>query len=113
MLAQSADRIVLDRALRLRAVQRVVRDADFAEGVAFGAHSLLAQTFIASSRAFDSSNTFLCSDWPCASIVTMAMKSSTLKCQMASGDPRSIQSTPSTRLIDEAQTCAAPPMACR
>src|SRR4051794_6711118 len=38
MFAQSADRIVLDRALRLRAVQRVIRDADFAEGVAFGSH---------------------------------------------------------------------------
>ena len=30
MLAQSADRIVLDRALRLRAIQRVLRDSDFA-----------------------------------------------------------------------------------
>ena len=39
MLAQAADRIVLDRALRLRAVQRVVRDLDFAEGVAFVAHA--------------------------------------------------------------------------
>ena len=29
-----------------------------------------------------------CSDWPWASMVTMAMKSSTHKCQIASGDPR-------------------------
>src|SRR5439155_11955698 len=108
MFAQSADRIVLDRALRLRAVQRVVGDGDFAEGIFFDSHA-----FNASSFAFDSSNTFLCSDSPCASIVTIAMKSSTQRCQIASGDPRSSQSTASTRLIDAAQTCAAPPIACR
>jgi len=38
MLAQSADRIVLDRTLRLRAVKRVVRNEDFAESVAFDSH---------------------------------------------------------------------------
>ncbi len=35
MRAQSADRIVLDRALRLRAVERVIGDGDFAERVFF------------------------------------------------------------------------------
>lgn len=49
----------------------------------------------ASSTAVDSS-TSLCSELPCASIVTMAAKSSTSRCHMASGMPNSSQSTPAT-----------------
>src|SRR5258707_5242367 len=38
MLTQAADRIVLDRALRLRAVEGVVRNLDFSQSVFFDAH---------------------------------------------------------------------------
>ena len=43
--------------------------------------------------------TSLCSDRPWASMVTIAGKRSTHRCQIASGLPRSIQSTPSTRVM--------------
>jgi hypothetical protein len=38
MLAQAADRVILDRPLSLGAVKRVVGYVDFAEGVFFDSH---------------------------------------------------------------------------
>jgi len=57
---------------------------------------------IAARCAPDSCSMSLCSEFPCASIVTIAGKSSTVRCHIASGVPNSRSETPSTCLIERA-----------
>jgi hypothetical protein len=59
-------------------------------------------TPIASRCAPDSCSMSLCKLFPCASIVTMAGKSLTIKCHIASGVPNSSSETPSTFSIERA-----------
>ena len=58
------------------------------------------QTPIASRCAPDSCSMSLCRLLPCASIVTIAGKSFTVRCHIASGVPNSSSDTPSTFSID-------------
>ena len=49
-----------------------------------------------------SCSTLACRLFPCASIVTIAAKSCTCRCHMASGIPKSSRFTPSTLSIERA-----------
>ena len=69
-----------------------------------GIWSLDLTYFLRASRALlpDSASTSLCRLLPCASMVTIAGKSRTCRCHIASGVPNSVSDTPSTRSIQRA-----------
>ena len=67
----------------------------FLRGRSLLCHNVTGSASFASSFA-DAFSTSACRLFPCESIVTMAGKSLTMMCHMASGTPKSRKSTPST-----------------
>ena len=68
----------------------------------FGAWELIYRSASVASTLPDSTSTSLCRLLPCASMVTIAGKSRTCRCHIASGVPNSVSDTPSTRSMQRA-----------